>query len=92
MDIIKTILAIIGVIAVVITGFWLFGIISAILWLLLWVAVIAGIGYGSYKLFFEKEKTSKQLDDKTSIAIADLKDADRALEEYRRKLLNDKKS
>ncbi|MCD9187225.1 MAG: hypothetical protein LUM44_12390 [Pyrinomonadaceae bacterium] len=91
MDIIKTILAIIGVIAVVIIGFWLFGIISAILWLLLWVAVIAGIGYGGYKLFFEKEKPSRQLEDKTPIAIADLQDTDRALEEYRRKLLNEKK-
>lgn len=91
MDIIKTILAIIGVIAVVIIGFWLFGIISAIFWLLLWVAVIAGIGYGSYKLFFEKEKPNRQLEDKTPIGIADLQDTDRALEEYRRKLLNEKK-
>jgi len=91
MDIIKTILAIIGVIAVVIIGFWIFGIISAILWLLLWVGVIAGIGYGSYKLFFEKEKPSNRLEEKTPIAIADLQDTDRALEEYRRKLLNEKK-
>lgn len=91
MDIIKTILAIIGVIAVVIIGFWIFGIISAILWLLLWVGVIVGLGYGSYKLFFEKEKLSKRLEEKTPIAIADLQDTDRALEEYRRKLLNEKK-
>lgn len=91
MDIIKTILAIVGLLAVVIIGYWLVGVVFGLLWLLLWVAVIAGIGYGSYKLFFEKEKPNRHLEDKTPISIADLKDTDRALEEYRRKLLNEKK-
>ncbi len=87
MDTIKIILAVIGVIAVVIAGIWLIGIVSAILWFALWIGLIAAIGYGGYKLLFGKSKSSPQLEEKTPIAIADLKDTDRALEEYKRKLL-----
>lgn len=88
MDILKLILAFIGIIAVVIVGFWLFGIISAIIWLVLWVGLIAGVGYGSYKLFFEKEKSVKNLEEKTPIAIADMQNTDRTLDEYKQKYLN----
>jgi len=87
MDTLKIILAAIGVIAIVIVAIWLIGIISAILWFALWVGLIAAIGYGGYKLFFAKEKSAAKLEDKTPIAIADLKETDRALEEYKRKLL-----
>ncbi|MEP6903998.1 MAG: hypothetical protein ABJA66_19900 [Actinomycetota bacterium] len=87
MDTIKIILTVIGVIAVVVVGIWLIGIISALLWFGLWIGLIAAIGYGGYKLFFAKDKPIKQLEEKSSIAIADLKDTDRQLEEYKRKLL-----
>ena len=89
MDTIKMILAAIGVIAVVILAIWLIGIVSAILWFALWVGLFAAIGYGGYKLFFAKEKTTAELEEKTPIAIADLKDTDRALEEYKRKYLSE---
>lgn len=87
MDTVKIILAVIGAIAVVVAGIWLIGIISAILWFALWIGLIAAIGYGGYKLFLGKSKSSAKLEEKTPIAIADLKDTDRALEEYKRKLL-----
>ncbi len=87
MDTIKIILAVIGVIAVVIAAIWLIGIVSAILWFALWIGLIAAIGYGGYKLLFGKNKTNKVLEEKTPIGIADLKDTDRALEEYKRKYL-----
>lgn len=90
MDIIKTILAIIGIIAVLIIGYWAIGFVFGLLWLLLWVGVVAAIGYGGYKLLFEKEKDTKQLEDKTPVAIADMQETDRALEEIRRKYLNEK--
>jgi hypothetical protein len=89
MDTIKIILAAIGVIAVVIIGIWLIGIVSAILWFMLWIGLIAAIGYGGYKLLFAREKTAPKLEEKTPIAIADLKDTDRALEEYKRKYLSE---
>lgn len=87
MDTIKIILAVIGVIAVIIIGIWLIGIVSAILWFALWVGLIAAIGYGGYKLLVGRSKTDKILEEKTPIAIADLRDTDRALEEYKRKYL-----
>jgi hypothetical protein len=89
MDTIKIILAAIGVIAVVIIAIWLVGIISAILWFALWAGLIAAIGYGGYKLLFAREKPKAELEEKTPIAIADLKDTDRALEEYKRKYLSE---
>lgn len=88
MDTIKVILAVIGVIAVVVVAIWLIGIISALLWFALWIGLIAAIGYGGYKLFLAKDKSTKpKLEEKTPIAIADLKDTDRALDEYKRKYL-----
>lgn len=87
MDTIKIILAVIGVIALIIIGIWLIGIVSAILWFALWVGLIAAIGYGGYKLLVGRNKTDKILEEKTPIAIADLQDTDRALEEYKRKYL-----
>ena len=89
MDTLKIILAAIGVIAVVVIAIWLIGIISALLWFALWIGLIGAIGYGGYKLLFGKAKTTPKLEEKTPIAIADLKDTDRALEEYKRKYLSE---
>lgn len=87
MNFIKIILIAIGLLAVLGVGYWLIGMISVVFWLLLYAGIIGAIGYGGYKLFFDKGKTKGQLEDKIPIAIADLKDADRALEEYKRKYL-----
>jgi hypothetical protein len=38
---------------------------------------------------FAREKPKAELEEKTPIAIADLKDTDRALEEYKRKYLSE---
>lgn len=89
MDTIKIILAAIGVIAVVVVAIWLIGIISAVFWFLLWAGLIGAVGYGGYKLFFARDKTTAKLEEKTPVAIADLQDTDRALEEYRRKYLSE---
>ncbi|HMS42198.1 MAG TPA: hypothetical protein PKE69_18340 [Pyrinomonadaceae bacterium] len=87
MDFIKIILIAIGLIVLLVAGYWLIGVVYGLFWLLLYAGIIGAIGYGGYKLFFEKEKANAQLEDKTPIAIADLQDADRALEEYKRKYL-----
>lgn len=87
MDFIKIILIAIGLIVLLVAGYWLIGVVYGLFWLLLYAGIIGAIGYGGYKLFFEKEKSRAQLEDKTPITIADLQDADRALEEYKRKYL-----
>ena len=87
MDTIKLILIAIGLLTVVVAGYFLIGIVFSILWFLLWVGLIGALGYGGYKLFFAKEKGTARLEEKTPITIAEMKDVDRALEEYKRKSL-----
>jgi hypothetical protein len=87
MDTVKIILIAIGLIAVVLVGYWLIGVVAALLWLLVWIGVIGAIGYGGYRLFFAKEKETPRLEEKPPVVIAEMKDVDRALEEYKRKSL-----
>jgi hypothetical protein len=87
MDTIKLILIAVGLIALVVVAIWLIGIISALLWFLLWIGLIGAIAYGGYKLFFGQKKEAPRLDDKSPIVIAEMRDVDRTLEEYKRKTL-----
>ena len=65
--------------------FWLFGIISAILWYLMWIGLIGLGGYVGYKMFLEKDDKPAQLEEKKPNAIAELQNLDRVLEEYKKK-------
>lgn len=85
MKFIKWLLIIIGIFLLVWLGLWAIGIVSALLWYAFWIGVIGVIGYGGYKLLAKGEP--RQLEEKTPIGIAEVGDADRALEEYRRKYL-----
>lgn len=87
MDFLKIILIAIGLLAVLVIGYWLLGLIYGLFWLLLYAGIIGAIGYGGYKLFFAKEKETAKLEDKTPIGIAEMQNTDRALEEYKRKYL-----
>jgi membrane protein required for beta-lactamase induction len=87
MDIIKIILIAVGLVALLLIGYWLIGIVYGLFWLLIYAGIIGVIGYGGYKLFFEKEKAKPELEDKTPIGIAEMQNTDRALEEYKRKYL-----
>ncbi len=67
---------------------WLFGIIAGLLWYAFWIGLLAvGAGVG-YKLFLDggKEDTP-QLEEKRPTAISELQNADRTLEEYKRKYM-----
>lgn len=72
-------------------GIWLFfgliGFVSTILWYLFWIGLFGIGGYAGYKLFLEKEKKTPQLEEGTPIGISELDNAERELEEYRRKYL-----
>jgi hypothetical protein len=83
---IKWLLAIIGVLLLIWLGFWVVGIVGALLWYAFWIAVVGAIGYGGYRLLVKKGDTPR-LEDKTPIGISDMTNADRALEEYRKKYL-----
>lgn len=70
--------------------FWIFGILATLLWYVVIFGIIAIGGYAGYKLFLSggSEDEIPQLEEKTPVGIAEMRDADRALEEYKRKALN----
>jgi hypothetical protein len=86
MNIIKFILIALGLLTVGFLGFLLIGIISSLLWYAFVVGALGAIGYGGYKLF-KKFDDTPQLEGKTPVAISEMDNADRALEEYKRKYL-----
>lgn len=88
MNFIKFLLILIGLGLGIYLLFWIFfGIVSTILWYAFWLALIGLGGYAGYKLFLEKDDETRQIEDKDPIAIAELRNFDRALEDYKRKEL-----
>lgn len=87
MKFIKWLLIVIGILLLIWLGFWALGLISALIGYLFWIAVIGVIGYGGYRLLIKKEERPR-LEEKTPIGIAEITNADRALEEYKQKYLS----
>ena len=86
MNFIKIILIAIGLVLAAMLAFSVIGIVYSALWYLFLLGIVAVGGAIGYKLLV-KDKESSKLEDKTPISIAEMKDADRALEEYKRKYL-----
>lgn len=86
MNFIKIILAVLGIIFGAMLFFWLFGLITSLLWYALWIGVLGAIGYGGYKLFTKAE--SRFLGGEPAKGIGDTRDFDMSWEEYERKYLS----
>ncbi len=86
MNIIKIILAILGIILGVMVFFWLIGVVYSLIWYLFWIGVVGAIGYGGYKLF--KKAEAKTLGTGSSGEIGGTRDFDMSWEEYERKYLS----
>ncbi|QYO67338.1 hypothetical protein [Leptolyngbya sp. 7M] len=86
MNIIKIILAILGIILGVMLFFWLLGIVTSLLWYGLWIAVIGGIGYGAYRLFRKAE--DKYVGAGSARTELGDRDFDLSWDEYEKKYLN----
>ena len=86
MNFIKIILAAVGLIIVLMLATSLLGLVSTALWYLFLLGIVAIGGAVGYKVLTGK-RGSKQLNENTPIAIAEMDKADRTLEEYRRKYL-----
>ncbi len=86
MNIIKLILAAIGLIFVGMLMLWVFGMISTLVWYLFWIGVLGAIGYGAYKLFLRAE--ARLLGNKPSNEIHAARDYDMSWDEYERKYLS----
>lgn len=87
MNLLKIIFILLAVGAGVWLLFWLVGFLSAILWYLLWVGLIAVGGFIGYKFLIGKADETPQLDEKKPTAISEMQDFDRALEDYKAKSL-----
>jgi hypothetical protein len=85
MNIIKFILIALGLFALILFAYFLIGIISTLLWYAFVIGVLGAIGYGGYKLF--KKTEAPQIEGKQPVSISELDNADRTLEEYKRKYL-----
>ena len=85
MNIIKLILALLGVIFGVFIVMWVIGLLSSIFWYAFWIAIIGGIGYGGYRLFRRAE--DKLLDGGSSAGSINARDYDMSWDEYERKYL-----
>ena len=86
MNIIKFILAILGLIFGVMLFFWLFGLITSLLWYGLVIGVLAAVGYGGYKLF--KKAENKFVGAGPAQSYIDDRDYDSTWDEYKQKYLS----
>ena len=86
MKFIKIILVAIGLVLAAMLAFSVIGIVYSALWYLFLLGIVAVGGAVGYKLLV-KDKQLPKLEDKTPITIAEMKNADRTLEEYKRKYL-----
>jgi hypothetical protein len=85
MKLIKFILAILGMIFGVMLFFWLFGLVSTLLWYAVMFGLLAAVGYGGYKLFVRAEQ--KYVGDGAAGGYLDDRDYSLSWEEYDRKYL-----
>lgn len=86
MNTFKLILIAAGLILAVLLAFLAISLISSALWYVFLFGIIAVGGAVGYKLLI-KDKEPARLEDKTPVTIAEMQNADRALEEYKRKYL-----
>ncbi len=88
MNWIKIILIALGLFIAVMLGLSLIGFVYSAIWYLFLIGLVAAAGTVGYKLLTKAEP--KQLEEREPIAITELKNADRTLEEYKRKYLSEK--
>lgn len=85
MNFIKLVLAILGLIFGVMLFFWLFGLVTSLLWYGLVFGIIAAIGYSGYKLFRKAE--DKYVGAGSATDYLDTRDFDTSWDEYKQKYL-----
>lgn len=85
MKLIKLILAILGIIFGVMLFFWLFGLVSTLLWYAVVVGLLAAVGIGGYRLF--KKAENKYVNGGSSGGYIEDRDFSLSWEEYDRKYL-----
>lgn len=86
MNIIKLIVAILGIVFGVMLFFWLFGLISSLIWYAFWIGMLAAVGYGGYRLF--KKAENKYVTGGPAGGYIDDRDFNMSWDEYEKKYLH----
>ena len=85
MNIIKFILAVLGIFFAGMVVLWLLGFISTILWYVFWIGLLGGIAYGGYRLFKRIEQKALGSDPHASLGRGDIQ---MSWDEYDKKYLH----
>lgn len=89
MKIIKIILLLLAIGLGAYVLLWLFGVIASLLWYVFWIGLVAIGASVGYQLFLKGgNEDSPKLEEKKPTAISELENADRALKEYKEKLVD----
>ncbi len=92
MKILKLILLLIAIGLGAYVLLWLFGIIASLFWYIFWIGLLLIGGTVGYKLFLGDGKgEQKKIEDRKPTAISELENADRALEDYKAKMIRENK-
>jgi hypothetical protein len=83
---IKFLLIVFGLILLGMLAFPVIGFIYQALWYLFWMAVVGIMGFVGYK-WLTKNSESKLLEDKTPISLAEMKNVNKAFEDFKRRHL-----
>jgi hypothetical protein len=86
MNILKILLAIIGIILGLYFVFWLLGILGSLLWYGVMLALVGGVVYGGYRLF--KKAENKYVGAGPASGELDSRDYNMTWDEYERKYLH----
>ena len=85
MNIIKLILAVIGIFFAGMVVLWLLGFLTSILWYVFWIGLLGGLAYGGYKLFTKIEAKALGSDPHSGIGTGDI---NMSWDEYDKKYLH----
>jgi UPF0716 family protein affecting phage T7 exclusion len=84
-NILKFILAVIGLVFIGMVLMWVLGFLSSIIWYLFWIGLLGAVAYGGYKLFRKIE--DKALGTGSNAGIGSGADINMSWDEYERKYL-----
>ena len=86
MNILKILLAIVGIVLGIYLFFWILGIVSSLLWYGVIIAIVGAVGYGGYRLF--KKAEDKYVGPGAAAGEIDGRDFNMSWDEYEKKYLH----
>ena len=86
MNILKILLAIVGIVLGIYIFFWILGLVSSLLWYGVMIAIVGAVGYGGHRLFRKAE--NKYVGPGAATGEIDGRDFNMSWDEYEKKYLH----